>query len=90
MNQVTMGRWTICGHMPSYQMKYTRGYIPAAIYLLLLSLKKCLEYLEMADNVTKGINPCDIYAPLCNYTPGAHPVSIVVFLVFFGVQIISV
>ncbi|KAL3514534.1 hypothetical protein ACH5RR_027251 [Cinchona calisaya] len=38
---------------------------------------KCNEYLDLGINVTENINPYDIYAPLCNSTPGASPYSYV-------------
>ncbi|CDP01379.1 unnamed protein product [Coffea canephora] len=44
---------------------------------LVIQSDSCSEYLNLSNNVTEGINPYDIYASLCNSTPGAAPYSYV-------------
>nr|XP_027091865.1 uncharacterized protein LOC113712581 [Coffea arabica] len=44
---------------------------------LVIQSDSCSEYLNSNCNVTEGINPYDIYASLCNSTPGAAPYSYV-------------
>lgn len=72
----------------SIDYDWTHALIPDEIYMgmksscKLSSTKfsdKCIEYIKQYSNATGNINYSDIYAPLCNSTPGSDPVSVLFF-----------